>query len=60
MFVTFGKHFHLDRKRLLFECEVLLNRIVKGVKIFVLKGFDIVHVKVMGGEWCGIVIIYRQ
>jgi hypothetical protein len=49
MFVTFGKHLHLDRKKL-YECELLWNRIVKGMEIFVLKSFGVVHVKFMVGE----------
>ncbi len=43
------KHFHFDRKKL-YECEGLWNRIVKGVKIFILKGFGVIHVKFYGIE----------
>jgi hypothetical protein len=33
VFVTFGNTFILDRKKLLYECEVLWNKIMKGVEI---------------------------
>jgi hypothetical protein len=38
------------------------NRIVKGIKILILKGFNIVYmcVKSMVGEWCDILVIHRQ
>jgi hypothetical protein len=32
---------------------------VKGIEILILKGFDIVYVKFMGGDWCGKLIILR-
>jgi len=32
---------------------------VKGIKILILKGFDIVYVKSMVGEWCDILIIHK-
>jgi hypothetical protein len=32
---------------------------VKGIKILVLKGFDVVYVKSMIGEWCDILVIHR-
>jgi hypothetical protein len=37
-----------DKNKLLYECKVSLNRIVKGVEIFVLKGFDVVLCEVHG------------
>ncbi len=33
---------------------------MKGIKIFVLKGFDIIDVKSMVGKWCDILIIHTQ
>jgi hypothetical protein len=53
----FWKHLHLIEINLLYECKVSWNKIVKGIKIFVLKGFG-VTVKVMVGEWCGILVIH--
>ncbi len=44
------KHLHFDIKKLLYECEILWNKIVKGREIFVLKGFGVVHVKFMIGN----------
>jgi hypothetical protein len=39
--VTFGK-LSLVRNKL-YECNVSWNKIVKGIEILVLKGFDIVY-----------------
>jgi hypothetical protein len=50
----------LDINELLYECKVSWNRIVKGIEIFVLKGFGVVYVKSMVGEWCDISVIHRQ
>ncbi len=50
----------LDRNKLLYEPKVSWNRIVKGIDIFVLKGFGVVYVKFMIREWCDIIIIHRQ
>jgi hypothetical protein len=47
-----------DRNKLLYECKVLWNKIMKGIDILVLKGFDIVYVKSMVGEGCDILIIH--
>jgi hypothetical protein len=49
-----------DENKLLYECKVLWNRIVKAIEIFVFKGFDKVYdyVKYMVGEWCGIIVTY--
>ncbi len=33
---------------------------MKRIEILVLKGFGIVYVKSMGGEWRGILVIHRQ
>jgi len=33
---------------------------MKGIEIFVLKGFGIIYVKSMVREWCGILVIYRK
>jgi len=33
---------------------------MKIIEIFVLKGFDVIHVKFMLKEWCGILIIHKQ
>jgi hypothetical protein len=54
------KHLHFDKKKLLYECEVSCNRIMKGGEIFVLKGFGVLHVKFMVREWCGILVIHKQ
>jgi len=59
MFVTFEKTPSLDKKEL-YECEVLWNKIVKEMKIFVLKIFDLIHVKFMVKEWCCMLIIHKQ
>jgi hypothetical protein len=32
---------------------------VKGIDIFVLKGFDIDYVEFMIGKWCGILVIHK-
>ncbi len=32
----------LDEKKLLYECKFIWNKIVKGIKIFIFKGFDII------------------
>jgi hypothetical protein len=39
-----------------------LDRIVKGIEILILKGFDIVYVyvKSMVKKWCDILVIYKQ
>ncbi len=49
-----------DGDKLLCECEVSWNRIVRGIEILVLKGFGIVYMNSMVGEWCVILIIHRQ
>jgi hypothetical protein len=33
---------------------------VKEIKILVLKGFGVVYVKSIVGEWCGILVAQRQ
>ncbi len=33
---------------------------MKGIEIFVLKGFNIVYMKSMVGKWCGVLVIHRQ
>ncbi len=58
--MTFGKTFSLDTIKLLYECKVSWNIIVKRIKILVLKGFGVVYVKSMVKEWCGILVIHRQ
>jgi hypothetical protein len=52
----------LDVNKLLYECKVLWNIIVKGILILIFKRFGIVYdyVKYMVGEWCGITIIHRK
>jgi hypothetical protein len=52
--VTFGKTLSLDRSKLLYECKISWNRIVKGIEILIFKGFGIVYVKSMVRKWCGI------
>jgi hypothetical protein len=44
----------------LYECKVSWNKIVKGIKNFVFKGFGVVYVKFMVGKWCGIIVVHRQ
>jgi len=50
----------LDRNELLYECKVSWNKIVKGIKILVLKGFGVVYVKFMVKKWCGILVMHKQ
>jgi hypothetical protein len=50
----------LDRNKLLYNVKTLWNRIVKGIEILVLKGFNIVYEKSMVGELCGILITHKQ
>jgi hypothetical protein len=38
-----------DINKLLYECKVSWNRIVKGIEILVLKGFGVVYVYFMVG-----------
>jgi hypothetical protein len=33
---------------------------MRGIEILNLKGFGVVHVKFMVGEWCDILVIHRQ
>jgi hypothetical protein len=40
----------LGRNKLLYECKISWNRIVKRIDILVLKGFGIVYGKSMVGE----------
>ncbi len=40
----------LDRIKLLYECKVSWNIIVKGIDILILKGFSIVYAKSMVGK----------
>jgi hypothetical protein len=49
----------LDKKKL-YECKVSWNKILKGIKILILKGFGVVYVKFMVGEWCDILVIHRK
>ncbi len=49
-----------DRNKLLYECKVSWNKIVKGIEILVLKDFSIVYKKSMVGEWCDILVIHKQ
>jgi hypothetical protein len=37
-----------------------MDKIVKGIEILILKGFNIVYVKSMVGKRCGILIIHKQ
>jgi hypothetical protein len=50
----------LDKNKLLYEYKVSWNKIVKSIEIFILKGFGVVYVKFMVGEWCGILVIHKQ
>jgi hypothetical protein len=50
----------LDKNKLLYECKVSWNRIVKGIEISVLKGFGVIYVKSMVKECCGILIIQTR
>jgi hypothetical protein len=49
-----------DKSTLLYECKILWNRIMKGIEIFVLKGFGIIYVKSMVGKWCDILVIHKH
>ncbi len=49
-----------DRNKLLYECKVSWNIIVKEIEILVLKGFGVIYVKFMVGKWCGILVIHKQ
>ncbi len=51
-----------DETKLLYECKVLWNIIVKGIEILVFKGFGKVYdyVKYMIKEWCGIIVTHRK
>jgi hypothetical protein len=51
-----------DENKLLYECKVSWNKILKGIKILVLKFFDIVYVcvKSMVREWCDILFIHKK
>jgi hypothetical protein len=48
-----------DKNKLWYECKTSWNKIVKGTEILILKGFDVVYVESMVGEWCGILIIHK-
>ncbi len=48
-----------ERNKLLYECKISWNRIVKGIEILILRGFGVVYVKSMVGEWCDILVIHR-
>ncbi len=50
----------LNKNKLLYECKVSWNIIMKRIEIFVLKGFDIIYVKSILEKWCGIPIVYKQ
>jgi hypothetical protein len=39
--------------------KISLNKIIKGIEIFVLKGFGVLYVKSMVGKWCGILVMHR-
>jgi hypothetical protein len=62
VFVTFGNTFIFDENKLLYECKVLWNRIVKRIEILVFKGFGKIYdyVKYMVGEWCGIIVTHKK
>ncbi len=47
MFVTFKKTLSFDKNKLLYECKVSWNKIVKRIKICFLKGFGVV----MSSSW---------
>jgi hypothetical protein len=54
--------FSLVENKLLYECKISWNIIMKGIEIFVLKSFSIIYVcvKSMVGEWCGILVINKK
>ncbi len=56
------KHLHLIEISCCMNVKASWNKIVKGIGILVLKGFDIVYVcvKSVVGKWCDILIIHRQ
>jgi hypothetical protein len=54
--------FSFKKNKLLYECKIPWNRIVKGIEILVFKGSAIIYdyVKSMVGEWCGIIVTHRK
>ncbi len=60
--MTFGKTLSLDENKLLYECKVSWNKIVKRIEIFIFKGFGKVYdyVKYMVEKWCGIIITHKK
>jgi hypothetical protein len=56
----FWKTPSLQRNKLLYQCKISWNRIVKGIEILILKKFDIVYKKIMIEKWCGILLIHKQ
>jgi hypothetical protein len=59
VFVTF-ETFSFNKNNFLYEYNFLWNRIMKEIVILILKGFGIVYVKFMVGEWCDILVIHKQ
>jgi hypothetical protein len=51
-----------DKNKLLYECKVLWNIIVKGIEILIFKIFGIIYdyVKSMVREWCGIIVTHKK
>ncbi len=49
-----------DRNKLLYECKISWNKIMKGIEILVLKSFSIIYVKSMVGECYDILVIHKQ
>jgi len=51
-----------NENKLLYECKILQNKIVKGIEILILNFFCIVYkfVKSMVGDWCDIIIIHKK
>ncbi len=60
--MTFRKTPSLNKIKLLYECGISHNEIVKKVEILVLKkkDFGTVYVKLMVQKWCAILVIHRQ
>jgi hypothetical protein len=52
----------LDENKLLHECKISWNRIEKGIKILVFKGFSkgYDYVRYMVRKWYDIIITYRK
>jgi hypothetical protein len=51
----------VEENKLLYECKVLCNIIMKGIEILIFKSFDIIYncVKSMVKEWCDTIVTHK-